>query len=182
MGSNRRCTSVAVRFWGTWQSLSSYDRLIITFESFYFGILKGQSPAAEITHYKTQNKSIQNNQHIIKTVSLSLCLQVLQAQVDSLIRGEGDIIATCTQTEEAMAGEACVASLQMERELVERLVELARFRLPYQPEENDQLDLLMETDGLRKSIHNLGTIVTTRCDRANTKMFKPVLYISIFCI
>lgn len=61
-----------------------------------------------------------------------------------------------------MADEACVASLQVEQELGERLLELGNLRLPYQPEENDQLDLMMETDGLRKSIHNLGTIVTTR--------------------
>lgn len=82
--------------------------------------------------------------------------------MDSLIRGEGDIRASCTQSEEALAGEACVASLQAERELQERLGELAGLGLPCQPEENDQLDLVMETDGLRKSIHNLGTIVTTR--------------------
>lgn len=90
-----------------------------------------------------------------------LC-QVLQAQVDSLIRGEGDIQALCAQSQEALAGEACVASLQAERELQERLGESDGLGLPCQPEENDQLDLVMETDGLRKSIHNLGTIVTTR--------------------
>uniref|UniRef100_A0A3B4TDX2 Tripartite motif-containing protein 2 n=1 Tax=Seriola dumerili TaxID=41447 RepID=A0A3B4TDX2_SERDU len=94
-------------------------------------------------------------------VTYGLKQKVLQAQVDSLVRGEGDINATCTQTEEALAGEACVASLQVERELGERLAELASLGLPCQPEENDQLDLVMETDGLRKSIHNLGTIVTT---------------------
>lgn len=82
--------------------------------------------------------------------------------MDSLVRGEGDIVASCTQTEEALAGEACVASLLVEREMQERLGELASFGLPCQPEENDQLDLVMETDGLRKSIHNMGTIVTTR--------------------
>lgn len=92
------------------------------------------------------------------------CFQVLQAQVDNLLRGEGDMTAACTQTEETLAGEACAATLQAERELREKLVDLASLGLPCQPEENDQLDLLMETDGLRKSIHNLGTIVTTRCD------------------
>lgn len=97
------------------------------------------------------------------------CLQVLQAQVDNLIRGEGDIMASCTQSEEALAGEACVASLQVEQELQERLGELTCLGLPCQPEENDQLDLVMETDGLRKSIHNLGTIVTTRCEHADTE-------------
>lgn len=55
-----------------------------------------------------------------------------------------------------------MANLQVERELEEKLMELAGLRLPCQPQENDQLDLVMETDGLRKSIHNLGTIVTTR--------------------
>ncbi|XP_006806688.1 tripartite motif-containing protein 2-like [Neolamprologus brichardi] len=94
-------------------------------------------------------------------VTYGLKQKVLQAQIDSLLRGEGDITATCTQAEEALAGDPCVASLQLERELWERLGELAGLGLPCQPEENDQLDLVMETDGLRKSIHNLGTIVTT---------------------
>lgn len=82
--------------------------------------------------------------------------------MDGLLRGEGDISATCTQTEEALAAEACVANLQTERELGEKLGQLAGLGLPCQPEENDQLDLVLETDGMRKSIHNLGTIVTTR--------------------
>ncbi|XP_034470868.1 tripartite motif-containing protein 2-like [Hippoglossus hippoglossus] len=94
-------------------------------------------------------------------VTYGLKQKVLQAQVDNLVRGEGDISAICTQTEEALAGEACVANLQAERELGERLAGLAGLGMPCQPEENDQLDLVMETDMLRKSIHNLGTIVTT---------------------
>ncbi|KAK6322982.1 hypothetical protein J4Q44_G00053210 [Coregonus suidteri] len=65
------------------------------------------------------------------------------------------------KTEEALSGEASAASLQAERSLGERLGELASQGLPFQAEENDQLDLLMEADGLRRSIHNLGTIVTT---------------------
>lgn len=93
---------------------------------------------------------------------VSLCGQVLQAQVDSLVRGEGDITAICTQMEEALPREASVAILQEEQELGERLAGLAGLGLPSQPQENDQLDLVLETDGLRKSIHNLGTIVTTR--------------------
>ncbi|XP_056880208.1 tripartite motif-containing protein 2-like isoform X2 [Takifugu flavidus] len=46
-------------------------------------------------------------------------------------------------------------------ELQEQLLHLAQLNVSCQPEENDQLDLMMETDTLRKSIHNLGTIVTT---------------------
>lgn len=133
MGSNRR-----------------FRRLMFCSESTYHLTCQHSSP----------NKTQINNQHIVKVVSF--CAQVLQAQVDRLGRGEGDIAATCSQTQEAIALEASVASLQSEQELGERLAELSNLRLPYQPEENDQLDLLMETDGLRKSIHNLGTIVTTR--------------------
>ncbi|KAM9827770.1 tripartite motif-containing protein 2 [Neosynchiropus ocellatus] len=94
-------------------------------------------------------------------VTYGLKQKVLQAQVENLTRGEGDITSACTQTEEALAGEACVANLQVQQDLCERLRELVGRGLPCQPEENDQLDLVMETDGLRKSIHNLGTIVTT---------------------
>lgn len=78
------------------------------------------------------------------------------------MRREEDLRSSCTQSEEALAGEACVASLQVDQDLLQQLGELAGLSLSCQPEENDQLDLMMETDGLRKSIHNLGTIVTTR--------------------
>jgi tripartite motif-containing protein 2/3 len=93
---------------------------------------------------------------------------VLQAQVDSLLRGEGDIQDSCTQTEETLAGEACAASLQAEQGLAERLEELTNQGLPCHPEENDQLDLILETDGLRKSIHNLGSIATTSAVASHT--------------
>ncbi|XP_059933134.1 tripartite motif-containing protein 2 [Gadus macrocephalus] len=94
-------------------------------------------------------------------VTYGLKQKVLQAQVDSLLRGEGDIQDSCTQTEETLAGEACAASLQAEQGLAERLEELTNQGLPCHPEENDQLDLILETDGLRKSIHNLGAVVST---------------------
>lgn len=71
-------------------------------------------------------------------------------------------MSSCNRSEEALVGEACVASMQVERELQEQLLHLAHLNVSCQPEENDQLDLMMETDTLRKSIHNLGTIVTTR--------------------
>ncbi|KAG9344048.1 hypothetical protein JZ751_012525 [Albula glossodonta] len=51
--------------------------------------------------------------------------------------------------------------LLVKKQMSERLGELASQDYPLQPEENDQLDFLIETEGLKKSIHNLGTIVTT---------------------
>lgn len=71
-------------------------------------------------------------------------------------------MSSCTRSEEALLGEACVASMQVEQELQEQLLQLAQLDVLCQPEENDQLDLMMETDVLRKSVHNLGTIITTR--------------------
>lgn len=72
------------------------------------------------------------------------------------------MLSSCTRSEEALLGEACVASMQVEQELQEQLLQLAQLDVLCQPEENDQLDLMMETDALRKSVHNLGTIITTR--------------------
>ncbi|XP_052314992.1 tripartite motif-containing protein 2-like isoform X1 [Oncorhynchus keta] len=94
-------------------------------------------------------------------VTYGLKQKVLQAQLDTLLQGHRGIADTCSQTEEALSGKASAASLQAERGLGERLGELASQGLPFQAEENDQLDLVMEAEGLRKSIHNLGTIVTT---------------------
>ena len=87
---------------------------------------------------------------------------MLEAQLEALLQGEESISSSCAQAEAALGVEACQARLGSERGLGEVLGELASQGLPFQPEENDQLDLLMETEGLKKCIHNLGTIVTTR--------------------
>ncbi|KAM6949260.1 tripartite motif-containing protein 2 [Aplochiton taeniatus] len=108
-------------------------------------------------------------------VTYGLKHKVLQSQLASLLRGQGDISSSCAQTEELMAGEACAASLQAERGLGERLEELASQGLPFQPEENDQMDLVMETEGLRKSIHNLGAIVTTSAVASQSEAIGPGL-------
>lgn len=79
--------------------------------------------------------------------------QVLQAQVESLVQAEGDMLSSCSRCEEALGGVASEAGLPPQA---------AQPPASCQPEENDQLDLLMDTDALRKSIHNLGTVVTTR--------------------
>ncbi|XP_033839905.1 tripartite motif-containing protein 2 [Periophthalmus magnuspinnatus] len=87
--------------------------------------------------------------------------KVLQAQMESLAGCGGDMSALGAQVEEALAGEASVASLGLEQELGQRLEQTLGLVVRSDPEENDQLDLVLETDALRKSIHNLGTIVTT---------------------
>ncbi|KAM9086873.1 tripartite motif-containing protein 2 isoform 7-T9 [Megaptera novaeangliae] len=50
----------------------------------------------------------------------------------------------------------------------EKLNELADQDFPLHPRENDQLDFIVETEGLKKSIHNLGTILTTNAVASET--------------
>lgn len=82
--------------------------------------------------------------------------------MEHLVQVEGDLVSCCSRSEEALEGEACVASMRVEQQLQQQLQQAAQRPASCQPEENDQLELLMETDALRKSVHNLGTIVTTR--------------------
>ncbi|XP_061524730.1 tripartite motif-containing protein 2 [Phycodurus eques] len=94
-------------------------------------------------------------------VTFGLKHKVLRSQLESLLQGECAVSSACARADEVLATEACAASLEEELDLKEKLEELAGRGLSCQPEENDQLDLILETDGLRKWIHNLGTIVTT---------------------
>ncbi|KAG7237079.1 hypothetical protein INR49_032825 [Caranx melampygus] len=88
-------------------------------------------------------------------------MRVLQAQLDSLLQGQEGINSSCNFTEQALSHGTEAEVLLVKKQMSERLIELASQELPLQPGENDQLDFLVETDGLKKSIHNLGTIVTT---------------------
>ncbi|XP_030631849.1 tripartite motif-containing protein 2 [Chanos chanos] len=102
-------------------------------------------------------------------VTYGLKQKVLQAQLDTLLQEEQSISSSCSLTEEALSGNNTAAVLQVHQDMGEKLSQLASQGLPLQPEENDQLDLVMETEGLRKSIHNLGTIVTTNAVASQTE-------------
>ncbi|XP_034441065.1 tripartite motif-containing protein 2 isoform X2 [Hippoglossus hippoglossus] len=94
-------------------------------------------------------------------VNYGLKQKVLQAQLDTLMQGQDGINSSCNFTEQALSHGTEAEVLLVKKQMSERLKELASQELPLQPGENDQLDFLVETDGLKKSIHNLGTIVTT---------------------
>lgn len=95
-------------------------------------------------------------------------VQVLQAQLDTLLQGQEGINSTCNFTEQALSHGTEAEVLLVKKQMSERLVELASQDLPLQPSENNQLDFLVETDGLKKSIHNLGTILTTNAVASET--------------
>ncbi|XP_037546223.1 tripartite motif-containing protein 2 [Nematolebias whitei] len=94
-------------------------------------------------------------------VNYGLKQKVLQAQLDTLLQGQEGITSSCNFTEQALSHGTEAEVLLVKKQMGERLIELANQELPLQPGENEQLDFLVETDGLKKSIHNLGAIVTT---------------------
>ncbi|XP_051770059.1 tripartite motif-containing protein 2 [Ctenopharyngodon idella] len=101
-------------------------------------------------------------------VNYGLKQKVLQAQLESLLQGQEGIRSSCSFTEQALNHGSEAEVLLVKKQMSERLDELANQELPLRPEENNQLDFLVETEGLRKSIHNLGAIVTTNAVAAET--------------
>ncbi|XP_078138153.1 tripartite motif-containing protein 2 isoform X1 [Centroberyx gerrardi] len=101
-------------------------------------------------------------------VNYGLKQKVLQAQLDTLLQGQEAINSSCNFTEQALSHGSEAEVLLVKKQMSERLSELASQELPLQPGENDQLDFLVETEGLKKSIHNLGTIVTTNAVASET--------------
>ncbi|KAA8594601.1 hypothetical protein FQN60_011736 [Etheostoma spectabile] len=101
-------------------------------------------------------------------VNYGLKQKVLQAQLDTLLQGQDGINSSCNFTEQALSHGTEAEVLLVKKQMSERLVELASQELPLQPGENDQLDFIVETEGLKKSIHNLGTIVTTNAVASET--------------
>ncbi|XP_063074453.1 tripartite motif-containing protein 2 isoform X2 [Engraulis encrasicolus] len=101
-------------------------------------------------------------------VNYGLKQKVLQAQLDSLLSGQEGISSSCSFTEQTLSHGSEAEVLLVKKQMSERLQELADQELPLRPEENNQLDFLAETEGLKKSIHNLGAIVTTNAVAAET--------------
>ncbi|KAK1886628.1 Tripartite motif-containing protein 2 [Dissostichus eleginoides] len=101
-------------------------------------------------------------------VNYGLKQKVLQAQLDTLLQGQDGINSSCNFTEQALSHGTEAEVLLVKKQMSERLVELASQELPLQPGENDQLDFIVETDGLKKSIHNMGTILTTNAVASET--------------
>ncbi|KAM9856850.1 tripartite motif-containing protein 2 [Aulostomus maculatus] len=101
-------------------------------------------------------------------VNYGLKQKVLQAQLDTLLQGQEGINSSCNFTEQALSHGTEAEVLLVKKQMSERLLELAGQELPLLPGENDQLDFLVETEGLKKSIHNLGTIVTTNAVASET--------------
>nr|XP_057922153.1 tripartite motif-containing protein 2 isoform X2 [Doryrhamphus excisus]XP_057922161.1 tripartite motif-containing protein 2 isoform X2 [Doryrhamphus excisus]XP_057922170.1 tripartite motif-containing protein 2 isoform X2 [Doryrhamphus excisus]XP_057922179.1 tripartite motif-containing protein 2 isoform X2 [Doryrhamphus excisus]XP_057922188.1 tripartite motif-containing protein 2 isoform X2 [Doryrhamphus excisus] len=101
-------------------------------------------------------------------VNFGLKQKVLQAQLDSLLQGQEGINSSCSFTEQALSHGTEAEVLLVKKQMSERLAELSARELPLLPGENHQLDFHIETEGLKKSIHNVGTVVTTNAVASET--------------
>ncbi|KAM6211452.1 tripartite motif-containing protein 3 isoform X3 [Phalacrocorax carbo] len=72
-----------------------------------------------------------------------------------------DLEATCGAKQKALHHGTATEVLLVKKQMSERLSELASQEFPEHPHENAQLDYVVETEGVRKSILNLGVLITT---------------------
>uniref|UniRef100_A0A672G554 RING-type E3 ubiquitin transferase n=1 Tax=Salarias fasciatus TaxID=181472 RepID=A0A672G554_SALFA len=87
--------------------------------------------------------------------------KVLQAQLTSLLQGKENIQSSCNFTEHALSHGSATEVLLVQKQMGERVSALARHNFPEHPHENGHLECQVETDGLRRSIQNLGVLITT---------------------
>uniref|UniRef100_A0A8C6SNP5 RING-type E3 ubiquitin transferase n=1 Tax=Neogobius melanostomus TaxID=47308 RepID=A0A8C6SNP5_9GOBI len=87
--------------------------------------------------------------------------KVLQAQLSALLQGKEHIQSSCSFTEQALSHGSATEVLLVQKQMSERVVALARHDFPERPHQNAHLDCQVETEGLRRSIQNLGVLITT---------------------
>lgn len=87
--------------------------------------------------------------------------QVLEAQLEVLRQGQESILSSCAFTEQALHHGSATEVLLVQKQMGERLRELAARAFPEHPHENAQLEFHAEPEGLRRSIQNLGALLTT---------------------
>uniref|UniRef100_A0A8C6VPM7 RING-type E3 ubiquitin transferase n=1 Tax=Nothobranchius furzeri TaxID=105023 RepID=A0A8C6VPM7_NOTFU len=95
--------------------------------------------------------------------------KVLQAQLSSLRQGKEHIQSSCSFTEQALSHGTATEVLLVQKQMSERVTALARHDFPEKPHQNAHLDCQVETEGLRRSIQNLGVLLTT-CAVAHTSV------------
>uniref|UniRef100_A0A4W4F427 RING-type E3 ubiquitin transferase n=1 Tax=Electrophorus electricus TaxID=8005 RepID=A0A4W4F427_ELEEL len=87
--------------------------------------------------------------------------KVLQAQLSALQQGRENVESSCSFTEQALSHGSAAEVLLVQKQMGERVGALARHDFPEQPHENGHLECQVETEGLRRSIQNLGALLTT---------------------
>lgn len=120
---------------------------------------------AEISNtFDELEKSLHQRKTALITEVENICStkqKVLQAQLTSLLQGKENIQSSCNFTEQALSHGSATEVLLVQKQMGERVSALARHSFPENPHENGHLECLVETDGLRRSIQNLGVLITT---------------------
>ncbi|XP_046699281.1 tripartite motif-containing protein 2 isoform X2 [Silurus meridionalis] len=93
-------------------------------------------------------------------VNYTLKHKVLQAQLEMLLQEQEAMLSSCSLTERALCTGSEAEVLLVEKQLSERLSDLATRELPLRPEENGQLSFTAETESLCSSVRRLGSIIT----------------------
>ncbi|XP_075887793.1 tripartite motif-containing protein 3b isoform X2 [Nelusetta ayraudi] len=120
---------------------------------------------AEITRtFEELERALHQRKTALVTEMENICgtkQKVLQAQLASLLQGKEHIQSSCSFTEQALNHGSATEVLLVQKQMSERVTALARHDFPERPHQNAHLDCLVETEGLRRSIQNLGVLLTT---------------------
>ncbi|XP_051882407.1 tripartite motif-containing protein 2-like isoform X2 [Pristis pectinata] len=87
--------------------------------------------------------------------------KVLQTQLQHLVQGREKIRSSSEFTEQALSQGTEAEVLLVKKQMNETLSELAEEEFPLQPQENQHLECVVETEVVRKSLQNLGALITT---------------------
>ncbi|XP_068601333.1 tripartite motif-containing protein 3-like isoform X2 [Brachionichthys hirsutus] len=114
--------------------------------------------------FEELEKALHQRKRALVTEVENICgtkQKVLQAQLTSLLQGKENIQSSCNFTEQALSHGSATEVLLVQKQMGERVSALARHSFPEHPHENGHLECQVETDGLRRSIQNLGVLITT---------------------
>uniref|UniRef100_A0A674PLV9 RING-type E3 ubiquitin transferase n=1 Tax=Takifugu rubripes TaxID=31033 RepID=A0A674PLV9_TAKRU len=119
----------------------------------------------EISHtFDELEKALHQRKTALITEVENICntkQKVLQDQLSTLLQGKENIQSSCNFTEQALSHGSATEVLLVQKQMGERVSALARHSFPEHPHENGHLECQVETDGLRRSIQNLGVLITT---------------------
>ncbi|XP_072118517.1 tripartite motif-containing protein 2-like isoform X3 [Mobula birostris] len=87
--------------------------------------------------------------------------QVLRRQLQQLIQGREQIRSSSEFTEQALSQGTEAEVLLVKKQMNETLRELAEQEFPLHPQENEHLECVVETEAVRRSLQNLGALLTT---------------------
>uniref|UniRef100_A0A3Q1BNY3 RING-type E3 ubiquitin transferase n=1 Tax=Amphiprion ocellaris TaxID=80972 RepID=A0A3Q1BNY3_AMPOC len=125
---------------------------------------KNEAVAEIISTFEELERALHQRKTALITDLENICStkqKVLQAQLSSLLQGKEHIQSSCNFTEQALSHGSATEVLLVQKQMSERVTALARHDFPEKPHQNAHLDCQVETEGLRRSIQNLGVLITT---------------------